>query len=311
MNYIQQLVWDLLTLEEQTVLSLIHAQDMSLASTSKILGKRTYQVRKLNFQAIRLYRVFHEYLEKDPSVDLVIPNASPLLTKYFEQILLDKTPKNRATQSICQSMDTDNKILKSTVFNYIKELEAKKDPFLLLLREVDRYRARFLPTEFQWPSPYRRKRNKALKNLAEKLLDYDHYFFHLKQKAHKEHIYVPFANKDSFGAHTLNNTKDVRDVIGTKMQIPYFKDISDATYLGELIFNYHSVVKKTTKIGANFIYYFRKTLENADNYKELFHIPDTFIDKAFIDNDRKLKVPVDNQKTRAKYRVENTSTFYA
>jgi len=296
MNYTEEKTWDHLQPDEQVVLSLIHAQDMPLASVAKIVSKRTYQVRKINYQAIKIYRLFYKFYEEDPNKELEMPGASILVSTFLLAALEGNRPPSEIRLEISKKYDTTNSLISSETVIYLHELRVLHPDLLVLLQEIDRYRKRFLPKEFQWPSPYRRKRNRAIKRLGDKIWQYDSYLLHVDYGRAKNRVYIPYCFQEKHTAITLPFTPTVQRVLEETLEFPYFKEKEDAEYLAEIITNYHNVKRKSSTIGGNYVYQLRLTLEKAENYKQLFKIPtDIDIDKAFIENDRQLKQLLDKQ----------------
>ena len=164
--------------------------------------------------------------------------------------------------------------------------------YMALLREIDRYRNRFLPKEYQWPSPYRRKRNRAYKNLASKLWEYDSYLLHLSTKDRGNIGYIPLSNKGRYSYTTLSKSPASLDTMTNTMGIPIFDNIDEATYLARIIREYHMAHKRTPQMGSKYLKDLRVTLEKAINYKELFKIPeDITVDRAWMENSGAIRQP--------------------
>lgn len=301
MDYLEKKVWELLQNNEQVVLSLIHAQNMPLASVAKILGKRTYQIRRLNFQAIKIYRLFHDYLEEDPSKDIYPEGASEMVAEYILMAIDSNITPSKIKLLISAKYDTPLSLISSELRKYLQELEDNEDPFLTILREVDRYRTRFLPTSLQWPSPYRRKRNREFKRLGSKIWEYDSYILNMEYPKAKNYVYIPISTSNGFRSVKLPDDRQTIKMIEDTLHFPYYKDKSEAVYLAEIIFNYHQVKRRNHKIGTKYLYQLRITLEKAENFNKLFRIPTNVkVDYAFIENDRQLKQLMDTKAKNVK-----------
>jgi len=304
MNYTEQKVWDYLQQDEQVVLSLLHAQEVSLASVSQLLGKRTYQIRKLNYQAIKMYRLFFEFFEEDPAKDIEFIGASPLIREMLLELMDGKTTATEEKGRLAKKYNTTMSLISSEYEEYLNNLEKKDTVLLNLLREIDRYRKRFLPTALQWPSPYRRKRNRAYKNLAAKLWQYDTYILHFTHRKNvNRKFYIPAAFTDQATARVVYLTNAFEKTITENLGLPYYEYKDDAMHLAKIIRDYYSAKKRTPQMGSLFMKDLRLTLEKAENYKKLFRIPqDIKIDKAFLENSGAIK---QQRRTGAKRASEN------
>jgi hypothetical protein len=310
MEYIQERVWGLLTQEEQTVLSLIHARDITITSVANLLKKRAYQVKMINYRAVKIFRTWHTYLEDDPTKPLFSCKPPPAVSHFLSLIIEEGLSTHKARIEVLIKEATTKPELEKSVMEYLETLEEKDPDLLIVFQEIDRYRFRFLPLKYQWPTPYRRRRNKAFRNLAEKIYGYDSYIYHLAHEPRPKSIYIPLVDYKTFSYVELPDRKDLRGLVTNKLGFPFFKDLSEAAYLAEVIFNYNKVRKRTPRIGRKYTFQLRVTLEKAENYKTLFKIPENFVDATFIFDDRDIRVKMQDSLKKSGISRADDETFY-
>jgi len=310
MNYLETKTWEYLVDDEKTVISLLHGQGMTLASVATILGKKPYQIKRLNFQAIKMFRLFYEYFQEDPSKEMVWPFDPPkYVLDFINMGMLGDIAPGVYYLQLAETYSLELSTIQREVIKYLQTI--KGTHLFNILREVDRYRRRFLPKDMQYPSPYRRKRNRLYKTVAKKIWGYDSFILHVKARPFKENFYIPYVIEQGYTSIKYGHSPGNLDLF-TALSIPVFKDPVDAEQLGQYIYEYHMSARRTPQMGSKYVNDIRELFEKSLNYHSIFNVPlDSSKDLAWLHNDRSIVQFVEKKasKTPGAKRAQ-TDVFY-
>jgi hypothetical protein len=303
-------VWNILTTDEQTAITLSLSHGKSSWEVGEIMGKSHYKYLEINSRAKRFFKLFTEYFteyeELFPEGVRVQPNFQEYIEKSIIQRLgLKITLNTMADPDYVQYKKRKREIIEQ--MNLIKSNPLSKDLYDLIL-EFDRWNNhRILPDELQEPSAFKRRnktreknRLKLVSNLPQLTIDTVIKKYEYNGKLDMV-VWLPLMDQSTIrGYHLIKVLKKVENISGlTYLGLYVFKDKSTARDYIDLVYNFIRNDETSCRKGLSFWPQFRVLSSKAINYNKLENIKVNrkYFEKMVGDNDF-LKVRKRNKKEK-------------
>lgn len=301
MNKVQQKVWDILTTDEQTAITLSLSHNKSSWEVGEIMGKSHYKYLEIAARAKRFFKMFSEYFSLH---DELFPEGVVVdedFQDYMEGcILMRLTPKdviNKLYNPIYKDFKKRQAEL-SLRMDLLWKHEIGRDLHDLIL-EFDRWNNyRILPECLQEPSAFKRRNKTREKNrikLVSKLpeLTVNLIIKKYKYKGKGSKFYLPLVTElYQYGYVVIPVANKHTTISGiTALGLPLFKKKEVAKEYGILIAEFVEARKNSCKTGLRFWPEYRVISQKAINYTKLEHIRVNrkFYEHIFDDDMQKVK----------------------
>jgi len=297
---LNDVVWNILTVKEQTALTLSYSLQKSSWEGGTTMNIAHYKYLELLKRADHFFKIFTIHFDQ---YGMLIPNSINIprsVRAYLEHIIIDrkKISELQGSRGITDFKNVKKRELILT--SYLTKLEsmsrnrkAYRDFYNLVL-EFDRFNNfRIIPDKFQLPSPSQRKVKVVLKNLIKFHSNLDIFlvlklislFSDTNKRDDNLHLYVPIVSRaldngykiihtslnapnSDYKKSTNVHTSDVIRLSG--IGLPIFTNEHFASRHSELVIKYVKNEHKGSIAQAQrFWSMYRDNIQNAINYQEL------------------------------------------
>jgi len=298
MEGIDKKVWDILTSDEQTAITLALSHGKSSWEVGEIMGKSHYKYLEIAARAQRFFKLFTEYYTKYETLFPEKLIIDPDFQEYIEKCILKRLPVKTAVNTMDNS---DYKVFKKRNIQLNEKMKIiKPHPkgrgLYDLILEFDRWNNhRILPPNLQEPSAFKRRNKTKEKNrirLVSKLpeasvkLIINRYKFKSKGKKY----YLPLVtNLYQNGFIIIPIKSDYTHTAAiSELGLPFFKKKEIAKEFVMLVQDYTRPKWDHLKIsGIKFWPEYRVLLKRAVNYERLQNLKPKrdFFEPEFNDKD--------------------------
>jgi len=293
-------VWNILTIKEQTALTLSYSLQKSSWQAGTTMNIAHYKYLELLKRADHFFKIFTVHYDTYGELVPKSVNIPRSVRAYFEHLIIDrkKISELHSSRGINDFRNTKKREVILTGFltkieSMSKNRKAYRDFYNLIL-EFDRYNNfRIIPDKFQLPSPSQRKVKVILKNLIKFHTNLDIYlilklidlFSGTVSKDDNLQLYIPIISRSlEDGYKIIHTSLDAPDSDYKKSTNVHNSDVVRLSGVGLPIFlNEHfakrhsELVIKYTKNehkgsisqAQRFWSMYRDNLQNAVNYQEL------------------------------------------
>lgn len=301
-SQINNIVWNILTNDEKTALTLSLGYGKSTWESGEILKKAHFKYLEIQKRASKFLEVFTNHFNK---YDNIIPEEVDLPNPFKEYIHLTLVMRKNISQTVRSIEDprysialSRNRLITEAMEKLKKNRSQEAIDLYGLIMDFDRWNNfRILPTDIQEPSAFKRRNKARYKKHIKNLLDIPQFSiisiinrFSYSGKYSK--WYLPIVSNyldDGYKVISIKqkgpNLKFVNDV-----GLFIFTEESQAIKYSKLVSRYFLNEQKDCKLGQKFWPEFRVLVEMAINFKELenIHKSRTFLDKALFDRDKQV-----------------------
>lgn len=313
-------VWDILTEDEKTAISLSLGHNKSTWESGEIMGRAHFKYLEIQKRARKYLEIFTNHFEKYES--LFPESISSTLTFSFKEYLhLTMIKRMHISRAVTNIEDSSYGVASKRNKSIIHEIEKLKKinsesalDLYGLIMDFDRWNNfRILPLEIQEPSAFKR-RNKArdVKHLK-KMISLPRYSvltiiekYSYSGKYNK--LYLPLISRYIEGNYEVIpiRRKNINIEEVSRAGLFLFESRAKADEFGALVAGYFINNFKNCKSGQKFWPEYRDRVLEAVNFKQLqnIHKSRTYLDQAWFDRDliRKRKKQLD--------RTQDEKTFY-
>jgi len=167
MEQIDEQVWDVLTTDEQTAITLSLSYGKSSWEVGEIMGKSHYKYLEICARAQRFFKLFSEYFTKHEQLFPEGLIVDPSFQEYMEKAILKRLPIKTIITSMEEKEYKEFRKRNKEITEKMKVINKQKlgrDLYNLIL-EFDRWNNhRILSPELQEPSAFKRRNKTKEKN---------------------------------------------------------------------------------------------------------------------------------------------------
>jgi hypothetical protein len=271
--------WELLTTKEKNSLQLVFGHGKSNMEASVIMNIFPYKFTEILLRAKKFFLVFSEHFYVWDNLDL--EGCDNEFRAYIESTVLHRKTVPKAIEAVNSSKFYD--------YNYRINLLSEEMGLLLqdtpttydLLITFDQWNAfRILPKQFQVPSPFNRRQNKAFKRIYEKITNLSELSYRAIDKAfytkHPPMMHVPLLGEYHGNQIMIlpvpKSEKNIKYF--SKNLLPVFISRDKALEFAKFVHDYYSIPNKTIHLSRLFWPGFRKLVNEADNLNLLLNLKD-------------------------------------
>ena len=275
--------FNVLTMEEQSSLSLKHVEQKSSWQGGEIMGKAHYKYLEISYRADFFLKRFTEYFEM--MGDTLLPTEVKMdikLRRYFEGCILERKKPHLVKQEVyVREGSPHHWNWEIEITKFLAELEKGKTQFheevFHMIKDFDRWNnQRILPIALQEPSAYKR-RNKNTHKKHLRVITTVHELSAKKIKqvyavTKKTPIVLPFMTQSGVIRiyYLRGNIKTIKAF--SELGIYLFPDMLIATkYMAAIqeFLDSKKVNKKSCKGGLKFWPIYRDMIKESINYAEV------------------------------------------
>jgi hypothetical protein len=282
MNKQQEKVWEILTSDEQTAVTLSLSHNKSSWEVGEIMGKSHYKYLEIAARAKRFFKLFSEYFSLHDDLFPEGLRVEESFQEYIEGCIIKRLTPKDVNQKIFDHRYGDFKTRQQELIlrmNNLKSHALGRDLHDLII-EFDRWNNyRILPESLQEPSAFKRRNKTREKNrikLVSRLpeLTIKLIISKYRNKSAKSKLYLPLVTEAYQHGFIIIPVKNyVTTITGiTALGLPLFKEKSVAREYAILIAEFVEARKNSCRTGLRFWPEYRVISQKAINYTKLEHI---------------------------------------
>ena len=298
MEKVNEKVWDILTTDEQTAITLSLSHSKSTWEVGEIMGKSHYKYLEIAARAQRFFKLFSEYFTEHEELfpeGLMICQS---FQEYIEKAILKRMP----VKTLIETMDDDRyKSFKKRKVELIDKMEilkrhSKGKDLYDLIMEFDRWNnRRIIPVEIQEPSAFKRRnktrdknRLKVVTSLPDITVELIIRRYKFKKKGKK--YYLPIiTNLYELGYIVVPvSASKVNQITDLGLHLFVKKELAHEFAI--LVYDYVTREKGNCRSGQMFWPEYRVISKKAINYHKLenIRVNRKYYERVFNDNDDRI-----------------------